>query len=560
MMFSPKEAQRPIKPYAIPFDQGKKLIYAVIKGDIKTIKELVPRTFNPNQPFMVSPGGPKNYLGILAITNDRPGVLIELLKLGLWTTSKNERSLNLFTEAASIKQVSPAIIDILFRPSNDGYYLNDQPASLEFNTAVHMAALNNNLYLLEKLLDMGFKVKVGTLKNSYGDSALSLAIKTGRATSALMMAWYMIGVSRESWEKVVDKDGYNALELAKRHSMPAVVEALETKIKGPLDPYSSLCRQCRKSLVKNVNGSDSDDDDEEKEQDSEERDAFEEDDYIDKDDGISDIVDMVQKLSVMEMAVDTLEKKLKADKESYTSQTTLMEDTIDSMALEREKALEEAENTFVATLEKIKVEHEEEIARLLDELHGCKEKERRHGEELMRIRTSAAYKATYQNSSDDEVFVPTHGLTRAAQDQIEATWRKRLEDVQKAHKEKLMDTEERLEEITSRFNSDLDAQEARHKKEVGALKDQHSTNLDTAHKEYQILLSDAIESHKIHLRRLNDEYKRDLAGVRDEGEHRITGLEMDYKDNLTSLDRCQEEIVELKKALVEANKTTPTTT
>ncbi|GFR99304.1 hypothetical protein ElyMa_004525000 [Elysia marginata] len=222
----------PLRPYPISYDNARKLLRAVYRGDDVTVLKYVPKVYNPNQMFYVTVDSMSstNHLGGLAVVSNSPNVLKALLRVGLSTATTNGRNMNLFSEAASVKGLSSEIVDMLFVPENRGDFLNDQPLECGYNTPAHLAVLNNNSYLLHNLLHAGGStVLVATLRNASGDTALSLAIKLSRYNGGSLahnLASHVRYVTGEYWRDVVDGEGYNALELSDAHGLYDVSKIL----------------------------------------------------------------------------------------------------------------------------------------------------------------------------------------------------------------------------------------------------------------------------------------------------------------------------------------------
>ena len=232
-------------PYPIPFPLGKGVIFSVIKGDLVSLKKDIPSRYDVNQKFMSTPGGFVTTLGLLSVTHNKVNIFKWLLSQGLDALQKTSAGFNLFSEAARMSSVSKETTDLLFTPSNDGEYLNDQALNGGYNTVTHLAVISNNIYLLQKLLGMGSSLRVCLIKNLKGDTAMGLGIKLNRdnSTMARMLAKYARNVSKEDFTTTSDNDGYTLLELARNYKLHDVVDIMTSQ--PELEDNDRVCVLCK---------------------------------------------------------------------------------------------------------------------------------------------------------------------------------------------------------------------------------------------------------------------------------------------------------------------------
>ena len=221
-----------LKRYPLPYLEVKKLVHAVIAGNLQAVQQIVPEEVDVNQTITPYPGGVSTYLSFLAVDHNRPDVLRYLMDVGLDATVKDHSGLNLFCKVATMHHASKELTDILFNKSNAalGSLLNDQTEA--GNTAVHLAV--RNLYTLSVMLDMFVDLRVATVRNSIGDTPLAFAIKSSRGNpvAASMLVRYAKQVSHEPFS-TTDKDGYTALELANMYALPGLVEEIASPPQVP---------------------------------------------------------------------------------------------------------------------------------------------------------------------------------------------------------------------------------------------------------------------------------------------------------------------------------------
>ena len=220
-----------LKRYPLPYEHSKKLVHAVIAGDLQVVQEIVPENVDVNQSIIPYPGGVSTYLSFLAVDHNQPDVLRYLMDIGLDATVKDHGGMNLFCKVASMPHASKELTGILFNKTNAplGSLLNDQTKS--GNTAVHLAV--NNLYTLSTMLDMSDDLRVATIRNSKSDTPLAFAIKSARGNPVVpsMLVKYAKEVSQEPFS-TTDRGGYTVLELANMYNLPSLVE----EIKSPRPP------------------------------------------------------------------------------------------------------------------------------------------------------------------------------------------------------------------------------------------------------------------------------------------------------------------------------------
>ena len=215
-----------VKPFPLPYLQVKKLIYAVVTGNLEEVKKNVPKEVNVNQPITPYLGaGESTYLSFLAIEHDRSSILEYLIEVGFDMFLKDKLGMNAFCKVASMPHASKALTDVLFnkRWSHLCGLLNDQNNA--GNTPAHLAV--NNLYTLDVMLKMTDNLKIATIRNNRGDTPLAIAIKRGNSTAATMLVKYAKKVSHEPFS-TTDKTGYTALELANMYRLPSVGEEITT--------------------------------------------------------------------------------------------------------------------------------------------------------------------------------------------------------------------------------------------------------------------------------------------------------------------------------------------
>lgn len=228
-----------LRNYPLPYTLCKHLIHAVSTGDLESVKKHVPLSVHVNQPVTEYCGGAATYLSLLAVAHNKADILKFLLTLGADALLRDPVGMNIFSQAASMSYVSTDVIDVLLVAHNNGEFLNDQIPSTG-NTALHLAVINKNAYVVQKLISMGSVVRACTIKNRCGDTPLGLSIKLSRGnpTIAIMLIKYAMHVTGESLS-TTDKRGYTVLELAKMYDMPSVVATLPTP---PPDDY--VCLRC----------------------------------------------------------------------------------------------------------------------------------------------------------------------------------------------------------------------------------------------------------------------------------------------------------------------------
>lgn len=222
----------PLKRYPLPYLEVKKLVHAVITGNLQGVQEIVPEEVDVNQAITPYPGGVSTYLSFLAVDHNRPGVLRYLMGVGLDATVKDHGGMNLFCKVASMPHASKELTDILFNETNSplSNLLNDQTAA--GNTTVHLAV--HNLYTLAAAMGMSTDLRVATVRNNNGDTPLAFAIKSARGNpvAASMLVKYAKEVSHEPFS-TTDKGGYTALELAKMYDLPSLVGEITSSPRPP---------------------------------------------------------------------------------------------------------------------------------------------------------------------------------------------------------------------------------------------------------------------------------------------------------------------------------------
>jgi hypothetical protein len=256
-----------VKRYPLAFLKHKKLVYAVINGDVEYVRTIVPDAVAVNQSIIPYPGGQSTYMAFIAVEHDKPEVLEYLLQNGADSSLKDHRGMNLFGKVAALPHSSKEITDMLFTTENAplSSLLNDQTAA--GNTTVHLAVSTDNLYTLDAMLKMTRDLMVATVRNVRRDTPLILAVKNRNVTMASMLLSYAYRESNEPLS-TTDKDGYTAVELAKMYGLEGLVQMMLSggrkcaEIRGPRPPNPPP-----------QYGDDDDDDDEDDEEDDEHRES-----------------------------------------------------------------------------------------------------------------------------------------------------------------------------------------------------------------------------------------------------------------------------------------------
>lgn len=214
-----------IKDFALPYTRSRKLVQAIVKGDMDYVTSVVPESVNVNQAIESYPGSPSTHLSMLAVANNSIDMLEYFMDMGADALVRDRVGMNLFSKVASTPRLDKRITDTLFFQDNDGEHLNDQ--SINGNTVVHAAVLAKNVYTLSALLNMSSVIRVATIRNSKGDTPLALAIKTagGNPTIPMMLINYATDVTQEPLS-TTDARGNTAMDIAFALDMPGVVEAI----------------------------------------------------------------------------------------------------------------------------------------------------------------------------------------------------------------------------------------------------------------------------------------------------------------------------------------------
>ena len=223
---SKKEAT--LKSYPVPYVKCKKLVLALMSGNLDFVREQIPKKVHVNQIMEPYPGRALSYPVFIAVEYDSSAVILDyILRQGADALLRDHMGYSVFMKAASLPYVNKKTVDALFGKWGDaGEMLNDQHSS--GNTPVHMAVASNNVYLLDKLLSSSNLVRVSTIKNRKGDTALTLAIKCNRGP---VMTSMLVAHAKETKESLIttDGNGYTALELATLFEMTALVHELTRK-------------------------------------------------------------------------------------------------------------------------------------------------------------------------------------------------------------------------------------------------------------------------------------------------------------------------------------------
>lgn len=253
-MTSVRVVSKPSKAFAIPFNDCCSLINAVISGNLDAVKRIIPRSYNVNQRFIIDYNGTQTYLGFLAILYNQPEILEYLIRQNFDMCIKDTKGLNLFMVAANTNYLSTSIIDLLFSSVYEFVDWNEQFENRENNTLLHMAILRKNNYLLNKLLGFNHTyLKVASLRNIYGDSAISLAIKLEMDDVSILLCQSLKPKYEEGWYHVLDHKGDNLLNLAKKHNMEQVFYLLEKLKNIEIDEDVSMRTDIRESSVSEAN-------------------------------------------------------------------------------------------------------------------------------------------------------------------------------------------------------------------------------------------------------------------------------------------------------------------
>jgi len=500
--------------------RAKKLLYAVYKGDVRELRHFIPTVYNPNQMFYTTPDSAvsASHLGALAIVNNKPEVLRILLRAGLSTGAITGKKMSLFSEAASVKYVSPEIVDMLFVPVNDGDFLNDQPFEAGYNTTAHLAVLNNNSYLLDRLLRMGKSCLVATLRNATGDTALTLAIKLSRyngGSMAMRLARYTEEVTKESWSSVVENSGYNALELAEANQLHEVVKILT----APRRPDGSiLCSLCR-GVVNN-------DDDESgvMYEDNEDNEGSMQYDY--DYDGRS-----ASYLSERD-EVDTARRNA----------VIMYEQIISGLTRQHTAEKEAAEERYTKALERIKYEADIEVDKLKEDVS-------RLNTELNTMRVHTNYYTTFLDHDDDDGEVAR--ILRELDDQ-----KKVNEDLDKrmAEREEYFARERAVRDTAiETLKNSLRDERAAAEKQLQDVNREHKNNLDALTAEYKkhdTELEDELTKnniqHAAEITRMRADHEQTIINLLEAHDKEKQRLETEYEADKLALDQCMDEIRRLK--------------
>lgn len=259
-MASVSVVSKPLKAFAIPFEDCRSLINAVASGNLDAVKRNIPGIYNVNQRFITDYNETQTYLGFLAILYNQPDILQYLITQQFDMCVKDTKGLNVFMVAANTDYLSTSIIDMLFLSVYESVDWNEQFENRENNTLLHMAILRKNNYLLHKLLSFNNTyIKVASLRNIYGDSAISLAIKLQMDDISLLLCKSLKPEHEEGWYHVLDHKGDNLLTLAKKHNMEQVFALLDKLKSNEIDEDISMRTDTRESNVSNSNSSGLDD-------------------------------------------------------------------------------------------------------------------------------------------------------------------------------------------------------------------------------------------------------------------------------------------------------------
>lgn len=259
-MASVSVVSKPLKAFAIPFEDCRSLINAVASGNLDAVKRSIPRIYNVNQRFITDYNETQTYLSFLAILYNQPDILQYLITQQFDMCVKDTKGLNVFMVAANTDYLSTSIIDLLFLSVYESVDWNEQFENRENNTLLHMAILRKNNYLLHKLLSFNNTyIKVASLRNIYGDSPISLAIKLQMDDISILLCKSLKPRHEEGWYHVLDHKGDNLLTLAKKHNMEQVFALLDKLKSNEIDEDISMRTDTRESNVSNSNSSGLDD-------------------------------------------------------------------------------------------------------------------------------------------------------------------------------------------------------------------------------------------------------------------------------------------------------------
>ena len=492
----------PLNPYPVSYVRAKKLLYAVSRGDVRELRHFIPTVYNPNQRFYTTPDNASSasHLGALAIVNNKPEVLRMLLRAGLSTRATNGKNMNLFSEAASVKYVSPEIVDMLFVPDNDGDFLNDQPFEAGYNRAAHLAVLNNNSYLLDRLLRMGKSALVATLRNATGNTALTLAIRLSRyngGSMAMRLARYTEEVTKESWSSVVDNSGYNALELAEANQLHEVVKILTAPRRGD----DNLCSLCRRVV----------------------NDRHEDDSYIEEGSMIYD-----DEFGVPPASADNARQVEVNRYEQIIS------------GLERQHAVdsEAAEERYSRGLERIKHEADIEVYRLRNEVA-------RLTAALTEARVRSTFSTAFVDVDKEELarvtalLVDQKKVNEALQKQIAAMGERGARD----------NTIESLRNELASAEDQLTVMTNAHSKAKEALKSEYEKIAKDRDAELEDVLSSNNERHAAEIAKMRAEQTQAVANLLSAHDLDRQHMEATYQADMIALDESRAEIRRLKESL-----------
>ncbi len=521
----------PLNSYPVSYVRGKKLLYALYKGDVRELRKFIPTVYNPNQRFYATPDNTSSAtnLGALAIVNNKPEVLRLLVHAGLSTGVTNGKNMNLFSEAASVKYVSHEIVDMLFVPDNDGDFLNDQPFEAGYNTAAHLAVIHNNSYLLDRLLRMGKSVLVATLRNATGNTALTMAIKLSEkngGSMAMRLARYVEEVTKESWSSVVDDSGYNALELAEANQLYDVVKILT----APRRPDE--CASC--SLNRRIMHD-------------------EDDEYIDEEGS------MVYEDEFSSGAGPT---------SSRQAEVARYEQIISDIEKQYAVREETAEERYARGLVRIKHEADIEVDKLSAEVA-------RLTAALNEARVKTAYSTTFLDADEEELgrvmalLEDQSRINEALQKQIaamhaeeDADKREALEGL-RARMAKKMDTREayftREKEVRDNTIESLKNELATAEDQVIIMNNSNTKALATLKAEYEEMTSRRDAELEEELSMNNQQHASEMARMRAEHTQAISDLlsvhdlgkrqtEARYEEDIRALDECRAEISRMRAA------------
>ena len=203
--------------YPIISYKTKELRNAIVDGNLSTLSRYIPTKYHVNQPFKFDSGGGTSYALLLAVESNQPDLVKYLLEKGADITKKDIRGMTVFHKIANSPYMSRELVNIFYENENDGFYLNDQ-LPLSGNTLVHLAVVQENVYVLERALKQFKKLKVASIRNYKNDTPLTLALKlmNDNPIIPIMLIKYVIRVSDEHFY-VSDGRNQTPLDLANKY-------------------------------------------------------------------------------------------------------------------------------------------------------------------------------------------------------------------------------------------------------------------------------------------------------------------------------------------------------